>query len=145
MRKTSNEISLSIYELMTQLARKHGAIDMTVGYTDFPVNGDLIALVRQKLEEGINQYSTLAGSDLLREYLARDIKKQHGREIDRSDEITITAGATEAIFCAIASVISPGDEVIVFEPSFDSYVPTVEFCGGKVIPIYLDPTCEGYP
>lgn len=131
------DTTLSIFTQMSALAEKHQAINLSQGFPNYPASPELIALVNTYMEKGYNQYAPMAGMMALRERIAQKIDIMYGLDVHPETEITITAGATQAIFTAIATLIRPGDEVVVFEPAYDSYRPSVELFGGKVVPIRL--------
>jgi len=124
------DVGVSIFALMTRLANERGAINLSQGFPDFDCAPDLVTLVREWLGRGQNQYAPMAGVPALREALARKIERDYGARYDPAREITVTAGATEAIFSAITALVHPGDEVLIFEPCYDSYVPAVKLAGG---------------
>jgi methionine transaminase len=125
----------SVFALMTQLANEHNAINLSQGFPDFPVSEQMIDLVHKNMKEGFNQYAPMPGVPALREAIAQKTEFLYTAQYNPATEITITAGATQAIFTAISSFIRENDEVIIFEPAYDSYVPAVKLCGG--IPITL--------
>lgn len=120
---------------MTKLAGDYGACNLSQGFPDFDVHPDLIDLVEKHMRSGSNQYAPMQGVPSLRERIAEKVLRLYGAKYNPETEITVTSGATEALFAAITAVVQPGDEVIVFEPAYDSYVPVIQLCGG--IPIYL--------
>lgn len=115
----------SIFSLMSHLSNEHEAINLSQGFPDFPVSPELIRLVHQFMEKGHNQYAPMAGLASLRKVISQKVNKSYGCDVDWETEITITPGATEAIFTSISTVVNPGDEVIVLEPCYDSYVPSI--------------------
>jgi methionine aminotransferase len=115
---------------MSQLAAKHGAINLSQGFPDFDAPEELVERVTHHMRAGHNQYSPMNGPPLLRERIAEKTALMYGAKLDMDAEITVTAGATEALFSAIAAVVHPGDEVILFDPAYDSYVPAIELAGG---------------
>jgi methionine transaminase len=127
----------SIFTVMSRLAQEQGAINLSQGFPDFPIDEKLIALVNRFMVEGNNQYAPMAGVPVLRQAIAKMIGESYQREIDPENEITITAGATEGLFASIAAFIHPGDEVIIFDPSYDSYEPAIRLNGGVPVPINL--------
>ena len=129
------EVGVSIFAVMTRLANEHGAINLSQGFPDFDCAPGLVALVRQWLGRGQNQYAPMAGVLRLRQALADRIEGLYGARYDPDTEITVTAGATEALFSAITALVHPGDEVVVFEPCYDSYVPAVQLAGG--VPVFV--------
>ncbi len=130
-------VGTSIFTKMTMLANAEQALNLSQGFPDFETDPTLIKLVSAAMEKGYNQYAPMIGVQSLRETIAEKYKKVYAVEIDPSEELTITAGGTQAIFTAIATVVRPEDEVIIFEPAYDSYAPTIELFGGKVIPVRL--------
>ena len=127
----------SIFSVMTALAVKHNAINLSQGFPDYAVDPHLTDLISKYLQLGHNQYAPMAGMPALREQISAKFKRVHALGIDADSEVTVTAGATQALFTAMAAVIHAGDEVIVFEPAYDSYAVTIELLGGKVVPIRL--------
>ena len=130
-------IGTSIFTVMSQLAVKHNAINLGQGFPDFPMSEALIDCVTEAMKAGGNQYAHTNGVPLLRERLAEKINSLYGTTINPETEITITPGGTYAIFSAFSTIIQPGDEVIIFEPAYDSYIPNITFNGGVVVPIAL--------
>ncbi len=125
----------SIFAIMSRMATEHGAINLSQGFPDFQIDSQLIDLVHRFMKEGHNQYAPMPGVPALRQTLADVLEKTYGRPFNPETEITITAGATQALFSAIAAVVQPGDEVIVFDPSYDSYNPAIRLNGG--IPVHI--------
>ena len=124
---------------MSRLASEHGAINLSQGFPDFPIDPLLADLVHKAMLDGSNQYAPMAGLLPLREQIARVIEETYGRKTNPDLEITITAGGTEALFMAIAAVVHTGDEVIIFDPSFDTYAPAVLLNGGKPVHLNMSP------
>lgn len=122
----------SIFAVMSALAREHNAINLSQGFPDFPVSEELIRLVNSFMKKGLNQYAPMPGILPLREGIAGMFMEKYKAGYHPESEITITAGATQGLFTAIAAFIRPGDEVIVFEPAYDSYAPAVMLQGGMV-------------
>jgi len=120
----------SIFAVMTQLAREHDAINLSQGFPDFQVSEKLIALISEHMRKGHNQYAPMPGLPLLRQRIAEKTQALYDAIYDPETEITITAGATQALYTAISALIHPKDEVIVFEPAYDSYIPAVKLNGG---------------
>jgi methionine aminotransferase len=118
---------------MSALAAQHQAINLSQGFPNYDPPAELRALVNEHLESGHNQYAPMPGLPELRQALATKHHTTSGKLVDFQTEITITAGATQAIFTAITCLVHPGDEVIVFEPAYDSYRPAAELCGATVI------------
>ena len=131
-------IGTSIFTVMSQLAAQHNAINLGQGFPDFPMSPELIECVNQAMKAGGNQYAHTNGVPLLRERLAEKIKFLYNVDINPETNITITPGGTYSIFCAFSTIIQPGDEVIIFEPAYDSYIPNIVFNGGVVVPIELE-------
>ena len=131
-------IGTSIFTVMSQLAAKHNAINLGQGFPDFPMSAELIECVNKAMQSGGNQYAHTNGVPLLRERLLEKIKYLYDVNINPETNITITPGGTYAIFCAFSTIIQPGDEVIIFEPAYDSYIPNIVFNGGIVVPIELE-------
>jgi len=126
---------ITIFTQMTNLANQHGAINLSQGFPDFEVPEALVALVEQNIRAGHNQYAPMQGVLALREKIAEKVESLYGHRYDPVSEITVSHGATEALFAAITATVHPGDEVILFEPAYDSYAPAIELSGG--IPVYL--------
>ena len=131
-------IGTSIFTVMSQLAAKHNASNLGQGFPDFPMSAELIECVNKAMQSGGNQYAHTNGVPLLRERLAEKIKYLYDVNINPETNITITPGGTYSIFCAFSTIIQPGDEVIIFEPAYDSYIPNIVFNGGIVVPIELE-------
>jgi methionine aminotransferase len=128
-------LGVTIFSEMTRLADAHGAINLSQGFPDYAVPPELTALVAKYMQQGCNQYAPMQGVQLLRERIAAKVSELYGAEYEPAREITITSGATEALFAAITAVVHADDEVIVLEPAFDSYTPVISLCGG--IPVYV--------
>lgn len=128
-------VGTTIFSLMTKLANENNAINLSQGFPDFDVPAELVAMVEKYMRAGHNQYAPMQGVLALREKIAAKTKELYSSTYDPATEITVTSGATEALFTAIAAVVQPGDEVIVFEPAYDSYVPAIRLNGG--IPVYV--------
>jgi methionine aminotransferase len=128
-------LGVTIFSEMTRLADAHGAINLSQGFPDYAVPTELTALVAKYMQQGCNQYAPMQGVQLLRERIAAKVSELYGAEYEPAREITITSGATEALFAAITAVVHADDEVIVLEPAFDSYTPVISLCGG--IPVYV--------
>ena len=125
-------VETSIFAVMSGLAIRHKAINLSQGFPDFPVSKQLIASIHKKMKEGLNQYAPMPGVPALREQIAAKASISFGIDYDVETEVTITAGATQALFTAIAAFIREEDEVIIFEPAYDSYGPAVRLNGGVV-------------
>ncbi|MBN1339357.1 MAG: methionine aminotransferase [Bacteroidales bacterium] len=122
----------TIFTVMSALAAEHDAINLSQGFPDFPVSDELIGLVHKFMKKGCNQYAPMPGVPALREQIALKVKEAYGADYDPDKEINITAGATQALFTTISAVVNEEDEVIVFEPAYDSYAPAVKLNGGIV-------------
>jgi methionine transaminase len=132
----------TIFTVMSVLAAEHKAINLGQGFPDFLMDKELVALVNAAMQKGNNQYVHMNGLPLLRERLAEKINNLYTATVNPETEITITPGGTYAIYTALTTVLQPGDEVIVFEPAYDSYIPTIEINGG--IPILIPLTFPDY-
>jgi len=132
-------VGTTIFSVMSALANEHGAINLSQGFPNFPSDERLNRLVFEHMQKGHNQYAPMPGLPALRERIAEKVNKLYGRQIDPATEITITAGATQALFTAIAAFIRPGDEAIILEPAYDSYRPAVEVNGGKAVIYEMQP------
>lgn len=130
-------VGTTIFTVMSKLAADHQAINLSQGFPDFSCNPDLVDLVAKYMKAGNNQYAPMAGLLPLREMLSQKTEALYGAKYDPETEITITAGATQAIYTAITAVIREGDEVIVFEPAYDCYQPAIELNGGKTVYLQL--------
>jgi len=130
-------VGTTIFTVMSQLAVEHGAVNLGQGFPDFPMSSELTALVNKAMQNGNNQYVHMAGLPVLREALATKAAKLCNASINPNTEITITPGGTYAIYTALTTVLQPGDEVIVFEPAYDSYIPNIEINGAKAVTISL--------
>lgn len=132
-------VGTTIFTVMSKMAVEYGAINLAQGFPDFPCSEKLVELVSKAMRAGHNQYAPMEGVLALRERIAEKTERCYGYAPNPITDITVTSGATEAIFAAIAAVVKPGDEVIVLEPCYDSYVPAIELNGGKAIAIPLNP------
>ncbi|MCW5660657.1 MAG: pyridoxal phosphate-dependent aminotransferase [Burkholderiaceae bacterium] len=130
-------VGTTIFTVMSALAAQHEAVNLGQGFPDFDCDPALLDAVNNAMRSGLNQYPPMAGVPALREAVARKIEALYGARYDPNDEITITAGATQAILTAILCAVHPGDEVIVLEPNYDSYVPNIELAGGRVVRVAL--------
>ncbi|MEE1944163.1 methionine aminotransferase [Pedobacter sp. KR3-3] len=130
-------VGTTIFSVMSKLAQEHNAINLSQGFPDYPADPKLIKLVADAMKNGHNQYAPMPGLMSLRELIAEKTANFYQANYDPDTEITITAGGTQAIFTALAAVINPGDEVIIFEPAYDCYSPTVKLFGGLVKPFEL--------
>lgn len=135
-------VKTTIFTTVGNLARKHDAIDLSQGFPNFEADKKLMDLVTKAMHDGHNQYAAMQGYYGLRETIAQKIEKLHHRSYDPENEITITVGATQAIYTAITAFVHPGDEVIVLKPAYDCYEPAIKINGG--IPVLLQLDANGY-
>ncbi len=133
------QVGTTIFTVMSALAQETGAVNLGQGFPDFDCDPALPAQVAAAMQEGLNQYPPMAGVAPLRERVAAKIEALYGHRYDAGSEITITAGATQAILTAVLCCVHPGDEVIVLEPCYDSYAPNIELAGGTVVRVPLQP------
>ena len=133
------KVGTTIFTVMSALATEHKAVNLGQGFPDFNCDPLLVAGVTSAMTQGLNQYPPMTGVPALREAVAAKVQTMYGRHYDPATEITITAGATQAIITAILAVVHPGDEVIVLEPCYDSYIPNIELAGGVTVPVPLTP------
>jgi methionine aminotransferase len=133
------KVGTTIFTVMSGLATEHKAVNLGQGFPDFDCDPLLVEEVSKSMRAGMNQYPPMPGAPALREAVAAKIASLYGRTYDPGTEITITAGATQAILTAVLCSVHPGDEVIVLEPCYDSYIPNIELAGGKVVRVPLTP------
>ena len=133
------QVGTTIFSIMSQLAAEHGAVNLGQGFPDFACDPALVDAVSRAMQAGHNQYPPMPGVPALRQAIATKIEALHARRYCENSEITITAGATQAILTAILACVQPGDEVIVLEPCYDSYVPNIELAGAAVVRVPLTP------
>lgn len=131
------KVGTTIFTVMSQLAKEHNAINLSQGFPDFESDEELTTLVHQAMKNGLNQYAPMAGVMELREQIAIKTEKLYKVAYHPETEITITAGATQAIYTAISAIITEGDEVIIFTPAYDCYEPAVELHGGKTVIVQM--------
>src|SRR3954467_5622066 len=129
----------TIFTVMSALAAEKGAVNLGQGFPDFDCDPRLLHAVNDAMRKGQHQYPPMTGVAPLREAIAAKVQALYGRRYDPVSEITVTAGATQAIITAVLAVVKPGDEVIVLEPCYDSYVPNIELAGGTVVRVPLTP------
>ncbi len=127
----------TIFTVMSAMAQQHSAINLSQGFPDFNVDERLAVLMHEAVSGGYNQYAPMPGLPELRQAIAKDFKKRYLVNIDPDKEITVTPGATYGIYTAFTSILEPGDEVIILEPAYDSYIPNIETNGAKVVPVAL--------
>jgi methionine transaminase len=132
-------VGTTIFTVMSALATESGAVNLGQGFPDFNCDPALVNAVTQAMSSGLNQYPPMTGVPVLRDAVAAKIEAMYGQSYNPASEITITAGATQAIITAILAVVHPGDEVIVLEPCYDSYVPNIELAGGITVRVPLTP------
>lgn len=130
-------VGTTIFTVMSALATEHKAVNLGQGFPDFPMSKELTDLVNKAMNDGYNQYSPMPGWMALRESIAAKVEHLYHTKINPDTEITITPGGTYAIYSAFTTLLQPGDEVIVFEPAYDSYIPNIEINGAKAITINL--------
>ena len=130
-------VGTTIFTVMSRLAAECGALNLSQGFPDFSAPAELYDLVAKHMRAGSNQYAPMAGTRELREAIAGKTERLYGTGYDPEHEITVTAGGTQAIFTAVAALVRPGDEAIVFEPVYDSYVPAIELAGGTALRVPL--------
>jgi methionine aminotransferase len=128
-------VGTTIFAVMSQLAQETGAINLSQGFPDFPLDMKLFDLVYAAMRSGHNQYAPMPGLPALREALVAKAHRLYGHEYDAATEVTVTAGATQALFTALGALVRPGHEVIIVDPAYDCYAPTVELFGG--IPVHV--------
>ena len=133
-----NAAPTTIFTVMSALASKHNAINLSQGFPDFPLDDRLSGLLHEAAATGWNQYAPMAGLPALRKAISDDFLKRYAVSIDADTEITVTPGATYAIYAAFTAILQPGDEVVVLEPAYDSYLPNIQMNGAKVVPVGLD-------
>lgn len=131
------KVGTTIFTVMSQLATQHRAVNLGQGFPDFEGPPALHESLARHVREGRNQYAPMMGIPALRQAIARKTAALYGRQVDADHEITVTSGATEALFAAIHAVVRPGDEVIVLDPCYDSYEPAIELAGGRAVHIPL--------
>ncbi len=129
------QVGTTIFTVMSQLAITHNAVNLGQGFPDYNMNMELVSLVNKAMRDGMNQYTHMAGLPALRDQLAQKIFNIYGNTINPDTDITITPGGTYAIYTALTTILQPGDEVIVFEPAYDSYIPNIEINGA--IPVLI--------
>ena len=132
-------VGTTIFTVMSALAQQHGAVNLGQGFPDFDCDPALLDAVTKAMHSGLNQYPPMAGVPVLREAIAAKIEALYGHRYDAGSEITVTAGATQAIITAILAIVHPGDEVIVLDPCYDSYEPNIELAGGRAVHVPLTP------
>src|SRR6185437_15730561 len=136
MKSKLPRVGTTIFTVMSSLAAELGAVNLGQGFPDYPMSEELIALVHRAMRNGYNQYAHMNGLASLREILAEKIAGLYGTAVNPDTQITVTPGGTYAIYTALTTILTAGDEVIVFEPAYDSYIPNIEINGA--IPVRID-------
>jgi methionine aminotransferase len=131
------DVGTTIFTVMSQRATELGAINLGQGFPDYDVDPELVRCLHQAMLEGHNQYAPMAGVPELREQIALKLQREQDLRADPVDEITITQGATEGIYSAIQALVGAGDEVIVFDPAYDSYDPAVRLAGARCVHLQM--------
>jgi methionine aminotransferase len=139
LRSKLPDVGTTVFTVMSRRAAETGAINLGQGFPDYSIDPRLIALVTQAMEQGHNQYAPMIGVPALREQIARKLHRTRGVTVDPESEITITVGATEAIYSAVQALVGAGDEVLVFDPAYDSYDPAVRLAGARCVHVPLQP------
>jgi methionine aminotransferase len=138
------DVGTTIFTVMSRRARELGALNLGQGFPDYEIDPRLTELVAAAMTQGHNQYAPMEGLIILRERIAQKLSMSYGLKVDPESEITVTLGATESIYSAIQAVVGPGDEAIMFDPSYDSYDPAVRLAGGRCIRLPLMPPSFRY-
>jgi methionine aminotransferase len=133
------DVGTTIFTVMSRRAIEEGALNIGQGFPDYPIDPDLAQALVEAVAEGHNQYAPMEGVIALRELIGRKVKTTYGVDIDPQAGITVTCGATEALYDAIQAVVGPGDEAIIFDPAYDAYEPAVRLAGGRCVRIPLSP------
>ncbi len=144
LRSKLPDVGTTIFTVMSRRGRELGAINLGQGFPDYDIDPRLSELVAQAMRDGYNQYALMEGAPALRQQISAKLAATHGKHFDADSEITVTVGATEAIFCAVQAVVSAGDEAIVFDPAYDSYDPAIRLVGGRCVHIPLQPPAFGW-
>lgn len=131
-------VGTTIFSVMSKLAQESGAINLSQGFPDFPIDEKLSELTHAAMRAGHNQYAPMPGLPALREAIAAKIERLHGFSYEPDTEVTVTAGATQALFTALGSIVRSGDEVVIIDPAYDCYAPAVELFGGTPVHVRLD-------
>jgi methionine aminotransferase len=137
-------VGTTVFSLMSALASEHGAVNLGQGFPDFGCDARLLDLVDDAMRKGLNQYPLMSGVPALRELIAAKIQALYGQAYDASTEVTVTSGATQALTTAILCAVHPGDEVIIVEPAYDSYLPAVQLAGGVPVTVSMRLDENGY-
>src|SRR6476620_10308534 len=131
------DVGTTIFTVMSVLAAQHKAINLGQGFPDFDMPQELVALVSEAMKSGHNQYTHMAGYVPLRESIAEKVELLYNAKINPDTQVTVTPGGTYAIYTALTTILQPGDEVIVFEPAYDCYIPAIEVNGAKAVLVSL--------
>ncbi|KAF1688857.1 pyridoxal phosphate-dependent aminotransferase [Pseudoxanthomonas taiwanensis] len=132
-------VGTTIFTVMSQMAAEHGAVNLGQGFPDFPVPQRLVDALDAAMREGHNQYAPMTGVPALRQAIAAKVRRCYGAGVDADAEVTVTSGASEAIFNAIQAVVRPGEEVVVLDPAYDCYEPAIDLAGARAVHVSLDP------
>ena len=132
-------VGTTIFTVMSQLAAEHGAVNLGQGFPDFDVPRRLVEALDRAMREGKNQYAPMSGLPALRQAIAAKTRRCYGREVDADTEVTVTSGASEAIFDAVHALVRAGEEVIVLDPCYDCYEPAIDLAGATAVHVPLDP------
>lgn len=138
------DVGTTIFTVISRRAEELGAVNLGQGFPDYPVDPRLIELVTAAMQAGFNQYAPMAGLPALQQRIATDVGRRHGYTVDADSQVTVAVGATEAIFSAILGLVGQGDEVIVFDPAYDSYDPAVRLAGARCVHVPLLPPAFGF-
>ena len=138
------QVGSTIFTVMSALAAEHGAVNLGQGFPDFDCDPHLVSLVSNAMQQGHNQYPPMAGVPALRDRIADKVEQLYRHRYNPATEITVTAGATQAIMCAILCCVHPGDEVVVIEPAYDCYLPAIELAGGIAVTLGMRLTGDGF-
>jgi methionine aminotransferase len=133
------KVGTTIFTVMSQLALEHQAVNLGQGFPDFDVPEALVAALDRAMRAGRNQYAPMTGVPALRQAIAAKTLRCYGRKVDADSEVTVTSGASEAIFDAVLAVVRPGEEVVVLDPCYDCYEPAIDLAGGRAVHVPLDP------
>ncbi|MCH7513654.1 MAG: aminotransferase class I/II-fold pyridoxal phosphate-dependent enzyme [Bacteroidetes bacterium] len=139
MKSKLPDIGTTIFTVMSKMADEAGALNLSQGFPDFEVSRELIAHVSKAMKQGHNQYAPMPGLPFLCKSIANSLIDTYNWDGNKDAEITVTGGATEALYSCITAFIHPGDEVLIFEPAYDSYIPAVRLSGGVPVPVQLNP------
>lgn len=139
------DVGTTIFTIMSQLATDHKAINLGQGFPDFNPDTELLDHVANAMHQGHNQYPPMAGVVALREAISNKVQALYGHHYDSGTEITVTSGATEGLMASILAFVRSGDEVVLLEPFFDSYIPAIHLAGGVPVPVPLIPPTDQYP